>query len=183
MKPSLIALASALLLSGCQTPDSVRTLARSSSALITETRVAAPAVQQYFAKQDRLVEGRISRWNDRRRRAESLTQPTETLWALDHKVDSKKTDEKARTELLALIRKPDAEASSAVAAASAAAAQTTDPGSIAKMTGLLEAIASGKSESAGFYLGYWQALSASLDDLNRDAAAAQDAPPADGAVP
>lgn len=175
MKAHLICISAALLLAGCQTPQSVRTLSRSSSALITETRAAAPAVQQYFAKQDRLVEGRIARWEDRKRRAETLSVPLETLWAMDQDAKNRENDNTQRTGLLALVRR-NGEEVPPLTVARPASAPSSDPASIAKMTGLLEVIASGKSESAGFYFDYWQALSSSLQDLNEDAAAATTAP-------
>jgi hypothetical protein len=165
--------ASAGVLAACQTPQSVKTLARSSSSLITETRGASPAVQQYFAKQDRAVESRIARWNQRRQRANSLTASHETLWAID-----KKPDDKGRSELIAHIRsgtKVDP-----LDPPKSVSPQIADPASIAKMTGLLETIAGGKAESAGFYIGYWQALSKAMDKLNEDAAAAKSAPPGGG---
>jgi hypothetical protein len=161
----------ALTLVGCQTPESVRTLSRSSSALITETRAAAPAVQQYIAKQDRLVESRIARWNERKQHAETASVPLEALWAIDQEADGKKGDVKKRADLLALVRRNGSEVPPLIAPKPVPPA-ASDPASITKMTGLLEALASGKSEAAGFYLSYWQALSASLDKLNQDAAGA-----------
>jgi hypothetical protein len=172
----LICLSAALLVAACQTPQSVRTLSRSSSALITETRAAAPAVQQYFAKQDRLVEGRIARWQLRKQRAETFSLPSETLWAMDQDLEDKGNDDRRRTALLAQVRANGAEVPPLAAPRPTAAPASSDPASIAKMTGLLEAIASGKSQSAGFYLTYWQALSSSLQELNKDAAAAVAAP-------
>lgn len=176
MKPHIAFIPALLLITGCQTPESVRTLSRSSSALITETRAAAPAVQQYFAKQDRLVEGRIARWEERKRRAETLSVPLETLWAMDQDTENRKDDDTRRTGLLALVRRNGEAIDPLTTAARPASAASSDPASIAKMTGLLEAIASGKSETAAFYFDYWQALSSSLHELNKDAAAAAAAP-------
>lgn len=171
-------LALALTLAGCQTPESVRTLSRSSSALITETRAAAPAVQQYVAKQDRLVESRIARWNERKQHAETASIPLEALWAIDQEADGKKGDVKKRADLLALVRGNGSEVAP-LTAPKPVSPTTSDPASIAKMTGLLEALASGKSEAAGFYFSYWQALSASLQELNNDAAKAGASPATD----
>lgn len=176
MKLHILCIPAMLLLAGCQTPESVRTLSRSSSALITETRSAAPAVQQYFAKQDRLVEGRITRWKEREQRAETLSLPLETLWAMDQDVKDKKNDATQRIGLLALVRSNGAEVAP-LPPPRPVPTQSSDPASIAKMTGLLEAVASGKSETAGFFFTYWQALSSSLDELNKDAAAASSAAP------
>lgn len=175
MKQNLLIVSAVILVAGCQTPQSVRTLSRSSSVLITETRSAAPAVQQYFAKQDRLVEGHIARWEERKQRAEALSIPLETLWAMDQDAKNNKDDDTRRTALLALVRRNGAEVPP-LAVAKPASAKASDPASIAKMTGLLSVIASGKSESAGFYFTYWQALSSSLHELNADAVAATAAP-------
>lgn len=164
---------SAGLLAGCQTPQSVKTLARSSSGLITETRGASPAVQQYFVLQDRHIESRIARWAERKQRAETLTGPYETLWAID-----KKAEDKSRTELISYVRSNSKPAP--LDQPRAVPAQIVEPASIAKMTGLLEVLANGKAETAGFYVSYWQALSKSLEDLNDDAAAAKAAPAGGG---
>lgn len=183
MKAHLLCLAGTLLLGACQTPESVRTLSRSSSALITETRSAAPAVQQFFAKQDRLVEGRIADWDTRKQRAETLSVPYETLWAMDQDADDKRNDNTQRTGILALIRRNGAEVSPLSTPRAASTPSPAGPATIAKMTGLLEAVASGKSETAGFYLSYWQALSSSLQELNKDAAVAAAAPEPDSIAP
>lgn len=174
MKRKLFPLILVAALGACQTPDSVRKLARSSSALITETRSAAPAVQQYFARQDRHVESRIGHWNDRRRMALTASDPHEALWGIDSKDDK-------RLPLLARVRSTNADVPP-LEAPGAVAVQPIDPGSIAKMTALLETVASGKAEAASFYFGYWQALSKSLDELNKDAATATTAATASGSA-
>ena len=172
MTPKLSLLALLLATGACQTPESVRTLARSSSALITETRSAAPAVQQYFARQDRHVESRIARWSDRRRMAQTAGGPHEALWGIDSKDDK-------RIPLLALVRKGN-DAVPPLESPAPVAAQAAGPASIGKMTALLETVATGKAEAASFYFGYWQALTKSLDELNKDATSAASTPAGGG---
>jgi hypothetical protein len=174
----------ALLAAGCQTSREVKTLAARTAPFVVGTHASVPAVERAFAAQSSRTMEEISRYNDRKRAAQSRSEPVALLWSL-----SKTATDKRSTELLQRIRADDAAmlappAATPAAGAATAAAPAQRPGAgigeIVKVTSLLRDIHEGKfggfNAAATFGQETWKQLKQLEKDAESDAAAAPAAP-------